>query len=40
LTTTDFLVLVPWLIFGAGLAVVGWRVLRSRTASRRKRGRR
>jgi hypothetical protein len=38
LTATDVLVLVPWLIFGAGLAVIGWRLLSSRTAGRRRRG--
>jgi hypothetical protein len=30
LTAGDLLVLAPWLIFGAGLAVIGWRVLMSR----------
>jgi hypothetical protein len=37
LTATDLLVLVPWLIFGAGLAVIGCRVLSSRAACRRRR---
>jgi hypothetical protein len=34
LTAADLLVLVPWLIFGAGLAVIGCRVLSSRAACR------
>jgi hypothetical protein len=38
LTTTNLLVLIPWLIFGAGLAAIGWRLLSSRTACRRRRG--
>jgi hypothetical protein len=37
LTATDVLVLVPWLIFGVGLAVICWRLLSSRTACRRRR---
>jgi len=38
LTAADMLPLVPWLIFGACLAVIGCRVLNSRAASRRSRG--
>jgi len=30
--------LVPWLIFGGCLAVIGYRLLSSRAASRRSRG--
>jgi hypothetical protein len=38
LTTADLLVLVPWLIFGTGLAI-GCRLLgRHRAAARRNRG--
>jgi hypothetical protein len=32
------LVLIPWLIFGVGLAVIGYRLLRCRAACRRCRG--
>jgi len=27
MTAADLLVLVPWLVFAAGLAVIGWRLL-------------
>ena len=37
LTSADLLVLVPWLIFGVGLAVIGCRVRSSRTTRRRRR---
>jgi hypothetical protein len=30
LTGTDLLVLAPWLIFGAGLAAIGYALLRRR----------
>jgi hypothetical protein len=36
-TAADLLVLVPWLIFAAGLTVIGWRLLVSRQACRRRR---
>jgi hypothetical protein len=36
-TAADLLVLVPWLLFAAGLAVIGWRLLASRWARRRRR---
>jgi hypothetical protein len=39
LTAADLLVLVPWLIFAAGLAVIGLRLLLSRRAARRRRDR-
>jgi len=35
-TGADLLVLVPWLIFGAGMAVIGYRLL-SRGMSRQRR---
>jgi hypothetical protein len=38
LTSADLLVLVPWLIFGVGLAVICYRLLRRRAARRRGRG--
>jgi hypothetical protein len=39
LTTSDLLVLVPWLVFGIGLAVIGFRLLGRRcAAARRDRG--
>jgi hypothetical protein len=34
---TDLLVLAPWLIFGAGLGVIGFRLLSHRGAGRRHR---
>ncbi|HUY45789.1 MAG TPA: hypothetical protein VMV92_08700 [Streptosporangiaceae bacterium] len=37
MTSADLLVLVPWLIFGAGLAVIGCRVRSSRTTRGRRR---
>jgi hypothetical protein len=37
LTAADLLVLAPWLIFGAGLAVIGYRLLSRRAARRRGR---
>jgi hypothetical protein len=40
LTAADLLVLVPWLIFAAGLAVIGWRLLVSRGICPRRRNRR
>jgi hypothetical protein len=35
-TAADLLVVVPWLAFAAGLAVIGWRLLASRRAHRRR----
>jgi hypothetical protein len=35
--TADLLVLVPWLLFGAGLAVVCYRLLSRRRAGHRQR---
>jgi hypothetical protein len=26
-TTSDLLILIPWLVFAVGLAVIGWRLL-------------
>jgi hypothetical protein len=26
-TAADLLILIPWLVFAAGLAVIGWRLL-------------
>ena len=37
MTAADLLVLLPWLIFGAGVAVIGCRLLSSRAACRRRR---
>jgi hypothetical protein len=37
LTATDLIVLVPWLIFVACLAVIGWRLLVSRRSRRDRR---
>jgi hypothetical protein len=36
-TSADLLVLAPWLIFGAALAVICYRLLARRRASRRHR---
>jgi len=36
-TVVDLLVLVPWLIFGAGMAVIGYRLLRRQSTARRYR---
>jgi hypothetical protein len=36
-TTADLLVLTPWLIFGAGLGVIGFRLLSQRATTRRHR---
>jgi len=36
-TVVDLLVLVPWLIFGAGMAVIGYRLLRRQGTARRYR---
>ena len=36
-TAADLLVLAPWLIFGAALAVICYRLLTRRGASRRNR---
>jgi hypothetical protein len=36
-TAADLLVLAPWLIFGAGLAVICYRLLSRRGAHRRRR---
>jgi hypothetical protein len=33
----DLLVLAPWLIFGAGLAAIGYRLLHRRAACHRQR---
>lgn len=33
----DLLVLTPWLIFGAGLGAIGWRLLSQRGRTRRHR---
>jgi len=35
LTAADLVVLVPWLIFAAGLVVIGWRLLVSSQVCRR-----
>ena len=37
MTAAHVLVLAPWLIFGAGLAVIWFRLLTNRSASRRHR---
>jgi hypothetical protein len=36
-TAVDLLVLVPWLIFGAGMAVIGYRLLRRHGTARQHR---
>jgi hypothetical protein len=36
LTATDLIVLVPWLVFAAAVAVIGWRLLVSRRAGHRR----
>jgi hypothetical protein len=36
-TAADLLVLAPWLIFGAGLAAICYRLLSRRSAHRRRR---
>jgi hypothetical protein len=38
-TTSDLLVLAPWLIFGAGLGAIGCRLLSRRHTARRHRHR-
>lgn len=40
LTAADLLVLLPWLVFAAGLAVIGWRLLASHRARARRSDRR
>jgi hypothetical protein len=35
-TAADLLVLAPWLVFGAGLAAICYRLLRRRGAGRRR----
>lgn len=35
MTTADLLVLTPWLVFGAGLGAIGFRLLSQRGTSRR-----
>lgn len=35
MTAVDLLVLAPWLVFGAGLSVIGYRLLSHRGRSRR-----
>lgn len=37
MTGSDLLVLAPWLIFGAGLGAIGFRLLRQRGTARRNR---
>jgi hypothetical protein len=37
MTAADLLVFGPWLIFGAGLAVIGYRLLRRHGAARQRR---
>ncbi len=37
MTTSDLLVLAPWLVFGAGLGTIGFRLLRPHGATRRHR---
>jgi hypothetical protein len=34
-TAADLMVLVPWLIFAAGVGVIGWRLLARRGGRRR-----
>jgi hypothetical protein len=40
MTGADLLVLLPWLIFAAGVALIGWRLIVTRGKSRRRRDRR
>jgi len=40
MTRADLLVLLPWLIFAAGVGIIGWRLLAARGAARRRRDRR
>jgi hypothetical protein len=40
LTGADLLVIAPWLVFGAGLAAIGYGLLSRRTSRRRSPGRR
>jgi hypothetical protein len=35
-TAADLMVLVPWLIFAVGVAVLGWRLLARRGRRRRR----
>jgi hypothetical protein len=37
MTTVDLMVLIPWLIFAAGLGVIGWRLLARRGTGRHRR---
>ena len=37
MSTSDLLVLAPWLIFGAGLGAIGLRLLRPGGTARRRR---
>jgi hypothetical protein len=39
MTRADLLVLLPWLIFAAGVGLIGWRLLVTRAESRRRRDR-
>jgi len=40
LTSADLLVIAPWLVFGAGVAAIGFGLLSRRTSRRRDPGRR
>jgi len=36
MTAANLLVLIPWLVFAVGLAVIGWRLLASRGCRHRR----
>ena len=40
MTAANLLVLIPWLIFAVGVAVIGWRLLASRRGCGQRRDRR
>ncbi|MGH3186726.1 MAG: hypothetical protein ACRDPY_16985 [Streptosporangiaceae bacterium] len=40
MTRADLLVLLPWLIFAAGVGLIGWRLMVTRGTWRRRKDRR
>jgi hypothetical protein len=38
MTGGDLLILAPWVVFGAGLVIIGFRLWKSRRSSRRPNG--
>jgi hypothetical protein len=40
MTGADLLVLLPWVIFAVGVGLIGWRLMVTRGANRRRRDRR